>query len=87
MNIESTHSCFLAEPDEDAIRHYAYQLYLQGGSVSGRDFDHWLEATACLKAKIALDQPVFHPHGTYSGLEGETLHALPSDLGPRRTHA
>ncbi|MEO6004666.1 MAG: DUF2934 domain-containing protein [Opitutus sp.] len=40
------------EPSEDAVRDYAYHLYLQGRCEPGHDVDNWLEATACLKANI-----------------------------------
>ena len=41
-----------SEPSEDAIRDYAYQLYQQSSGVPDHDLDHWLEATACLRANI-----------------------------------
>jgi hypothetical protein len=48
----------VAEPSEQAIRDYAYHLYLLGGQIPGRDFENWLEAKACLKAHI----PLQHAH-------------------------
>jgi hypothetical protein len=41
---------------EDDIRDYAYHLYVQSGSVPGRDLDNWLEAQACLSAFIPQSQ-------------------------------
>jgi hypothetical protein len=40
------------EPEENAVREYAYRLYQQGNGAPGHDVDDWLEATACLKANI-----------------------------------
>ena len=40
------------QPSEDEIRDYANHLYVQRGSVNGHDCDDWLEAEACLGAKI-----------------------------------
>ena len=36
-------------PSEDSIRLRAYQLYLERGGASGRDFDDWLKAERDLK--------------------------------------
>jgi len=51
-------------PAEDEIRDYAYHLYVQSGSVPGRDLDNWLEARACLGACIprARSQARLHHH-------------------------
>lgn len=35
-------------PTEDEIRAYAYQLYVQGGCIPGRDLENWGEAEARL---------------------------------------
>jgi hypothetical protein len=42
----------LDAPSDATIRDYAYQLYEQGDHLPGHEVDHWLEAIACLKAKI-----------------------------------
>lgn len=39
-------------PTEAEIRDYANHLYVQHGSIDGRDYDDWLEAEACLRANI-----------------------------------
>jgi hypothetical protein len=39
-------------PCEEDIRNYAYHLYEQSGRMLGHDLDNWLEATACLTARI-----------------------------------
>jgi hypothetical protein len=41
-----------SHPHEKAVRDYAYHLYEQGGRKDGHDFDHWIEATACIEANI-----------------------------------
>jgi hypothetical protein len=41
-------------PNEEAIRDYAYHLYIQSRCEPGRDLDNWLEATACLKANVPM---------------------------------
>jgi len=40
------------KPSEEEIRDYANHLFVQRGSVHGHDWDDWLEAEACLAAKI-----------------------------------
>jgi len=49
---------------EDEIRDYANHLFLQRGSVYGRDLDDWLEAKACLAANIPkeLSHTRMHHH-------------------------
>lgn len=40
-----------AEPSEANIRERAYILYEEGDRLDGHDIEHWVEATAQLKAK------------------------------------
>ncbi len=40
------------QPSAEAIRDYANHLYVQHGSRDGHDTDDWLEAEACLRARI-----------------------------------
>ena len=39
--------------DHDKIRYRAYEIYLEGGGLSGRELDDWLEAERELQ-KVAL---------------------------------
>ena len=41
------------EPNHDAIRRRAYEIYLEGGSLPGRELDDWLRAERELR-KVAL---------------------------------
>jgi len=41
------------EPNQDEIRLRAYEIYLEGGSLSGRELDDWLRAERELR-KVAL---------------------------------
>ena len=41
------------EPNHDEIRRRAYELYLEGGSLPGRELDDWLRAERELR-KVAL---------------------------------
>ena len=41
----------LSEPSEASIRECAYRLYANSGCSDGHDVDHWIEATAILKAE------------------------------------
>ena len=50
MKNKSARPPVVPEPSENDIREYAYHLYLQGRCEPDHDVDHWLEATACLKA-------------------------------------
>ena len=38
-----------AEPTQDEIAAKAYELFLQDGSIDGRDMEHWLRAEEELK--------------------------------------
>lgn len=40
-----------AEPTQDEIAAKAYELFLQGGSMDGRDLEHWLRAEEELKRR------------------------------------
>jgi hypothetical protein len=40
------------EPSVDEIRQRAYELYLEGGRVDGRDVDHWLQAERQIAERI-----------------------------------
>ena len=62
-------------PSDDEIRDYAYHLYQQDHCVPGHDLDHWLEATACLKANIPADQSGTRLHQYLNGLEPGELYA------------
>jgi hypothetical protein len=62
-----------AEPREEVIRDYAYQLYQQGSGAHGYDVDHWLEATACLKANIPAHSSRSRLHQHLNGSENGTL--------------
>lgn len=44
------------QPLEGEIRAYAYHLYEEDGCVPGRELDHWLEAQACLFARIPREE-------------------------------
>jgi hypothetical protein len=52
MPIKAVPSIPFESGNEDDIRDYAHHLYLQSGSIPGRDLDNWLEAKACLSASI-----------------------------------
>ncbi len=41
------------EPNHDEIRRRAYEIYLEGGSLPGRELDDWLRAERELR-KVAL---------------------------------
>jgi hypothetical protein len=41
------------EPDHDQIRRRAYEIYLEDGSLPGRELDDWLRAERELR-KVAL---------------------------------
>jgi hypothetical protein len=41
------------EPNHDQIRRRAYEIYLEGGSLPGRELDDWLRAERELR-KVAL---------------------------------
>ena len=41
------------EPKNDEIRRRAYEIYLEGGSLPGRELDDWLRAERELR-KVAL---------------------------------
>jgi hypothetical protein len=58
------------DSSEDVIRDYAYHLYEQGGCAPGHDVDHWLEATACLKANIPTHSSHRRLHQHVNGPEG-----------------
>jgi len=62
-----------AEPSEAVIRDYAYQLYQQGSGAHGYDVDHWLEATACLKANIPAHASRSRLYQHVNGSENGTL--------------
>ena len=62
-----------AEPSEAVIRDYAYQLYQQGSGAHGHDVDHWLEATACLKANIPAHASRSRLHQHVNGSENGAL--------------
>jgi Protein of unknown function (DUF2934) len=57
----------LDSPSEDTIRDYAYQLYQQGDHLPGHEIDHWLEAIACLQAKIPARLASTRLHGYLNG--------------------
>ena len=44
------------QSDHDQIRRRAYEIYLEGGSLPGRELDDWLRAERELR-KIALFTP------------------------------
>ncbi|MFY9923541.1 MAG: DUF2934 domain-containing protein [Opitutaceae bacterium] len=50
------------EPTEDDIRDYAHHLYIQNGSIPGRDLENWLEAKACLEACIPKSKSQIRLH-------------------------
>jgi Protein of unknown function (DUF2934) len=41
------------EPNHDEVRRRAYEIYLEGGSLPGRELDDWLRAERELR-KVAL---------------------------------
>ena len=51
-------------PTEDEIRAFAHHLYQQSDRGAGHDLAHWLEAEACLKARIPkhLSHAPLHRH-------------------------
>ena len=44
------------EPNHDEIRRRAYEIYLEGGSLPGRELDDWLRAERELR-KVAVSTP------------------------------
>ena len=46
------HAPSLDHPSENEIRDYAYLLYEQNNRIPGRDLENWMEAKACLIARI-----------------------------------
>jgi DTW domain-containing protein YfiP len=56
---------------EADVRDYAYHLYCQSGSVPGRDLDNWLEAKACLCARIPKSE-------SHIRLHQRTQHKMPT---------
>ena len=50
MKNKSARPLAVAAPSEEAIRDYAYHLYVQGDRTPGQDLAHWFEATAFLTA-------------------------------------
>jgi hypothetical protein len=44
------------EPNHDEIRRRAYEIYLEGGSLPGRELDDWLRAEREL-CKVAVFTP------------------------------
>ena len=48
-------------PSQDAVAKKAYFNYLNGGSQSGQEEKHWLEAEAQLFAEINHEMQI-HPH-------------------------
>ena len=57
------------EPSEDEIREYAFHLYELDHCADGHHLQHWLEATACLKANIPRhdSNQRLHPYPAGSG--------------------
>ena len=68
----------LPEPSENDIRAYAYHLYLQGRCEPNHDVDHWLEATACLKANIPAHRSGLRLHQHVNGPEHGARPAIPA---------
>ncbi len=58
---------------EAEIRDYANHLYVQRGSVHGRDHDDWLEAEACLGASIPKESSRTRMHHHTQITERATL--------------
>jgi hypothetical protein len=52
MKNNTLHSPSLDHPSENEIRDYAYHLYEQNNRIPGRDLENWMEAKACLIARI-----------------------------------
>ena len=52
MKNNTLHSPSLDHPSENEIRDYAYHLYEQSNRIPGRDLENWMEAKACLVARI-----------------------------------
>lgn len=49
-------------PSADEIRAYANHLYVQHGSRDGHDTEDWLEAEACLRARIPKESSRLRMH-------------------------
>lgn len=56
MKNKSIRPLVLSKPSEDEIRDYAYHLYQRSNCAPGQDLGNWLEAIACLNAKIPPHQ-------------------------------
>jgi Protein of unknown function (DUF2934) len=52
MKNNTLHSPAFNTPNEAEIRDYAYHLYEQSNRVPARDFENWMEAKACVEARI-----------------------------------
>lgn len=64
----------LAQPSDEDIRHYAYQIYEQNNCTPGHDLAHWFEAAAFLKSN-----PPERRHGSH--------HNPPIHASERSEHA
>lgn len=78
MKNKSPRPPVLPEPSENDIREYAYHLYLQSRCEPDHDVDHWLEATACLKANIPTHRSGTRLHQHVNGLESGGRQTLPA---------
>jgi len=47
-----------SEPNEASIREHAYSIYEKANYCDGHDLEHWVEATAQLKSRVAESQSV-----------------------------
>jgi hypothetical protein len=45
-----------SRPSEEDIRSYAYHLYQQSNCRPGQDLGNWLEAIACLSARVPSER-------------------------------
>ncbi len=96
----SAADCADSSPCEELVRDYAYHLYEQSNRVPGRDLENWLEASACLRARIPTQESGerLHRHMAINGYAASpsalaavatasTAPSLPSVAAPVRSTA
>lgn len=76
MKNKSARPVVLSIPSADDIRDYPYHLYEQSNCVSGQDLNHWLEATACLRANIPTHRSGTRLHLHVNGPDSGELSLL-----------
>jgi hypothetical protein len=69
------------------IRDYAFHLYEQSGCVEGRELENWLEAEACLRARIPRHHTANRLHTYMLGMGPAQQAELCYVPGPNRNLA